>query len=798
MGRGIAGKISLKKKITAGVVISCLVAFWFCLPDPLFTRPVSFVIDDNKGELLGASIAEDGQWRFPLADSVPDKFKKCITAFEDKRFNMHPGVDPLSLARAIRQNIAAGRVVSGGSTLTMQVIRLATGSKRTIANKILESIRAVRLELTFSKSEILALYASNAPFGSNVVGLEAASWRYFGRSAGQLSWGETATLAVLPNAPSLVHPGRNRKLLLQKRNRLISILRQEGIINSTEERLAKLEPVPQKPIPLPRLAPHLLALAKKDYHAGKLKSSRLQSSISMQLQQQVNGILNNHHQRLLANGVNNISALVLDIETGKVLVYNGNIFKPENKELESHVDIIQARRSPGSILKPLLYAAMLSEGMLLPNSLVADIPTQIAGYQPNNYDLGYDGAVPASKALARSLNVPAVRMLRQYKYERFHDILKKMGITTLNQPPDFYGLSLILGGCEVSMWDIAGVYAGMARALSHSAEKPSHRPTWYAPRYNADTEEEDTSADQAAMLLDPGAIWCTFEAMNEVMRPGEEQLWQQFDSSQRIAWKTGTSFGFRDAWAIGLSAKYVVAVWAGNADGEGRPGLTGIDAAAPVLFDIFRLLPSSAGKWFTMPATNMVKIDLCGESGFRASELCVHKQRTFVPKAGLRAPVCPYHRLIHLDKSEKWQVTDDCVQPSEMVHKAWFVLPPAMEYYYQNRDFRYKPLPPFHPGCLGSDALASSPMEMIYPKNNARIYVPLELNGTRGQVIFNAAHRKAGETLYWHLDDEYIGSTSNLHQLALNPAAGKHSITILDMEGNRLEQTFTILDKEKN
>ncbi|MGX5690232.1 penicillin-binding protein 1C [Arcticibacter tournemirensis] len=798
MGRGFAGKLTLRKKIMAGLSVSCLIAFWLCLPDPLFTRPVSFVIEDSKGELLGASIAEDGQWRFPLADSVPDKFKKCITAFEDKRFNIHPGVDLLSLARAIRQNIAAGRVVSGGSTITMQVIRLATGSKRTVANKILESIRAVRLEMTFSKSEILALYASNAPFGSNVVGLEAASWRYFGRSADQLSWGETAALAVLPNAPSLVHPGRNRKVLLQKRNRLISTLRQEGIINSTEEKLAKLEPVPQKPIPLPQLAPHLLALAKKDYHAGKLNSSRIKTSVSLQLQQQVDGVLNIHHERLLANGVNNLAALILDIETGNVLAYNGNIFRPENKEIESHVDIIQSRRSPGSILKPLLYAAMLSEGMLLPNSLVADIPTQIAGYQPNNYDLGYDGAVPASKALARSLNVPAVRMLRQYKYERFHDILKKLGITTLNQPPDFYGLSLILGGGEVSMWDIAGVYARMARALIHGSQERSHRAKWHAPRYIADSQDKNHVSNESAMLLDRGAIWNTFEAMNEVMRPGEEQLWQQFDSSQKIAWKTGTSFGFRDAWAIGLSTKYVVAVWAGNADGEGRPGLTGIDAAAPVLFDIFRLLPSSAGKWFTMPAADMVKIDACAESGFRASELCVHKQAEFVPKAGLKAPVCPYHRLIHLDKNEKWQVTDDCVQPSDMVHKAWFVLPPAMEYYYQNKDFRYKPLPPFRPGCVGSDASASSPMEMIYPKDNARIYVPYELSGARGQVIFNAAHRKAGETIYWHLDDEYIGSTGNLHQLALNPAAGRHTITLIDMEGNRLEQTFTILDKEKN
>ncbi len=780
----------------AGIIISCLIAFWCCLPDPLFNKPTSFIIEDNQGGLLSASTAADGQWRFPEADTIPEKFRECITAFEDRRFYFHPGIDPLALARAIKQNIKAGKVISGGSTISMQVIRLAAPGKRTLGNKLLESIRALRLELTFSKEKILSLYAANAPFGSNVIGLEAASWRYFGRSPRQLSWGEMASLAVLPNSPALVHPGRNRKRLLEKRNRLINTLQKEGVLTATEALLARMEPVPASPVPLPQITPHLLNLAKKDYSTGKLKNTRLRSSIGSLLQQQVNIILNNHHQRLSANGINNMSALVLDVNTGKVLVYIGNIYHPEDPEVQSHVDIIQARRSPGSTLKPLLYAAMLNEGMLLPNSLVPDIPTQIAGYQPNNYDLGYDGAVPASKALARSLNVPAVKMLQKYKYERFYDMLKKCGITTLNHPPDFYGLSLILGGCEVSMWDLAGVYAGMARSLKQYTEKGTsiskRQPSLYENNKEKETEQE------AGYILDPAAIWCTFQAMNEVMRPGEEQLWQQFTSSQQIAWKTGTSFGFRDAWAIGLNPDYVVAVWAGNADGEGRPGLTGIEAAAPALFDIFRLLPAPANGWFQMPVKDMVKIDVCAESGFRASDLCTQRKSMWVQKAGLKAPVCPYQQLVHLDRSEKWQVSSDCEQPSEMIHKSWFVLPPVMEYYYKTKNYSYKSLPPFRPGCGGAAGPAMPPMEMIYPKNNARIYVPLEIGGSRGQVIFNAAHRKTGETIYWSLDAKYMGSTSNLHQIALNPPAGKHRITLTDREGNRLEQTFTILNKKEN
>ncbi|MFD2144036.1 transglycosylase domain-containing protein [Mucilaginibacter antarcticus] len=312
---------------------------------------------------------------------------------------------------------------SGGSTLTMQVIRLSTRHKRNFWNKLLEMVQALRLEITHSKKEIIALYASNAPFGSNVVGLDAASWRYFGRGPDKLSWGEMASLAVLPNAPSLVHPGKNRLTLLRKRNALLDKMYRAKIIDSITCLLSKLEPVPDKPVALPNLAPHLL----QRIVAGKelTNDTRVNSTVRSTLQTQVSQILERHHQRLKANHINNIAAIVLDVEHGSVLAYVGNINHPEDKLMESDVDVINAPRSPGSTLKPLLYAAMLRDGFLLPNSLVPDIPTQIAGYQPENFDLGYDGAVPASKALARSLNVPAVKMLQQYKYERFYDLLKK-------------------------------------------------------------------------------------------------------------------------------------------------------------------------------------------------------------------------------------------------------------------------------------------------------------------------------------------------------------------------------------
>ncbi|OOQ61668.1 penicillin-binding protein 1C [Mucilaginibacter pedocola] len=779
--------------IITAISVGLLLWFAFCLPNPLFRSPTSFVIDDENGQLLGASIAADGQWRFPHNDSVPEKFKQCIIAFEDKRFEHHPGFDALAFGRAIFQNFKQGRVTSGGSTLTMQVMRLATRHKRTVWNKIGEIFMALRLELGYSKPEILAMYASNAPFGSNVIGLDAAAWRYFGRGPEKLSWGEMAALAVLPNSPSLVHPGKNRQILQRKRNLLLNRLYKQGTIDSTAAKLAEFEPVPEKPVALPQFAPHLLQRFKADYKTNKQGDTRITTTIKTTLQQQVAGILEQHHQVLKANDINNIAAVVLDVETGATLAYAGNISHPEDPEMESDVDVIGAPRSPGSTLKPLLYAAMLHDGLILPNSLIPDVPTQIAGYHPENFDLGYDGAVPASNALSRSLNVPAVKMLQQYKYERFYDVLKKAGVTTLKQPADHYGLSLILGGGENTLWELTGLYANMARVLNHYPKYKGQYDAadYHHPVYTLQPKEEPTLEKNG--LLDAGSLYYTLQAMEEVMRPGEEMLWQQFSSTQRIAWKTGTSFGFRDGWAIGVTPKYVVGVWVGNTDGEGRPGLTGINTAAPALFEIFRLLPATRN-WFAMPMGEMAKIAVCRESGYRAGQYCNNTVEQYVPKSGLKAAACPWHRLVHLSPDEQYQVTGNCELPENMHNKSWFVLPPSMEYYYKTKNYQYHVLPPFKPDCGEADY--GNPMELIYPKENAKIYVPLEADGTRGRVIFNAAHRQPGIKIFWHLDDKYMGETSTFHQLALNPTAGKHKITLVDSEGNTISSSFVVLDKE--
>jgi len=716
--------------------------------------------------------------------------------FEDKRFESHWGVDPGALYRATTQNLKAGKIVSGGSTLSMQVIRLSRNNpSRTFFNKIIEIILATRLEFSYSKNEILSLYASHAPFGGNVVGIEAACWRYFGRQPDELSWAEAATLAVLPNNPSMINLSVNRNALKKKRDRLLTRLYNAGKIDSLSYDLALSEPVPEKPLTLPRLAPHLLDRTIQNSLGGQ----RVVTTINASVQQRTIDILEIHSERLTGNQVFNAAALILDVRTGKVITYVGNV----NSGAEHHenVDVIRSRRSTGSILKPFLFAAMLNEGMMLQKSLVPDIPTIINGFSPKNFSREYDGAVPADQALIRSLNIPAVHELREYRYEKFYNVLKDAGITTLDQPADHYGLSLILGGAEATLWDITGAYASMARTLDNYFQRPGSR-RYSESDYHEPVFVEDTVAsknlEQAADLhldehsiFDAGSLWLTFETLKEVYRPGEETGWRNFYSSKKIAWKTGTSFGFRDGWAVGVTPDYAIGVWVGNADGEGRPGLTGTETAAPILFDIFSQLPQNS--WFRKPNSELSSIAVCSLSGARASEWCTTTDTISVAKAGLKTGSCTNHKRVHLSADHKYRLHAGCETLDKIESESWFVLPPVQEYYYKNHHLSYKTLPPFRKDCMDPAGIVA--MDMIYPKADSRIFIPRDLDGKMGNAVFQAAHRDPRATIYWHLDNQFIGATSRSHKMTISPAEGQHRLTLVDEMGETLIKDFSVISK---
>ena len=754
-------------------VILCILAFWvtgyiFCLPRHLFHVPYSTVVTDRNEELLGARIASDGQWRFPPRNTTPEKIKECLITFEDKHFYHHWGVNPFAIGRAFYQNVKNKRIVSGGSTLTMQTIRLARNESRTFREKLIEMIWATRLEFRASKEEILSMYISHAPFGGNVVGLDAAAWRYFGHSADDLSWAESAMLAVLPNAPAMIHLSKGRKTLLDKRNRLLKQLLEKKTIDSSPYELAISEPLPDEPHALPQIAPYLVS---RFYQERNGEYSR--STINKGIQTQVEDLAERWSNEFGRSDIRNLAILVIDIPSNQVVAYCGNVHF-DRKQGGNQVDVIQAPRSTGSILKPFLYYAMLQEGSLLPDMLLPDVPVNINGFTPQNFSMQFEGAVPASEALARSLNIPAVTMLQRYGVPKFHSFLQQIGLKTINRSSSHYGLSLILGGAEATLWDVTNAYAMMGRSL---LQLPQRSCSLLLPTSRI-TESTDP--------FQPGAVWQTFDALKEVNRP-EEIDWKSIPSMQTIAWKTGTSYGFRDAWAVGVTPRYAVGVWVGNATGEGKPGLVGAQTAGPVLFDIFNLLPSSS--WFTRPVGIFVEAEVCRKSGHLKGRFCDETDTLLVLPAGLRTEACPYHHLVTLSANESQRIYENCANTEPTLRKSWFTLPPVWEWYYKQHHPEYKPLPPFKAGC-GEDTF--QPMQFIYPPMNARIKLPKQLDGSKGFLTVELAHNNPNATVFWHLDETYQAQTQDFHKISLQPAAGKHSLTAVDGEGNTISTTFFV------
>ncbi len=758
--------------IGGGIITLLLIGYIFCLPRQLFHVPYSTVVTDRNNELLGARIALDGQWRFPPRTTTPAKIQACFIEFEDNHFFHHWGVNPVSIGRAAYQNLKAGRVISGGSTITMQTIRLARNNPRTFSEKFIEMIWATRLEFRYSKEKILSLYVSHAPFGGNVVGLDAAAWRYFGHSADDLSWAEAAMLAVLPNSPAMIHLSKSRQALLDKRNRLLTRLHTKGVLDDSSYELALSEPLPQEPKPLPQIAPHLT-----DYFYQTRNGNYSVSTIDRGIQLQIEELIERWNGEFSRSDIRNIAILVIDVQKNQPIAYCGNVhFNKTNSG--NQVDIIRSPRSTGSILKPFLYYAMLQEGSILPHTLLPDIPININGFAPQNFSQQFEGAVPASEALARSLNIPTVTMLQRYGVPKFYNFLKQTGISTLTRPASHYGLSLILGGAEGTLWDITCAYTDMARCLK-GLDKTDCSLLLSDSAHNASSVVPTSS-------FSPCAVWQTFEAIKEVNRP-EEIDWRTIPSMQTIAWKTGTSYGFRDAWAVGVTPRYAVGVWVGNATGEGKPGLVGARTAGPVMFDVFNLLPSSP--WFVRPSEGFVDAEVCHLSGHLKGRFCEETDTILILPAGLKTEACPYHHRINLSADGTQRIYESCINTEATIQKNWFTLPPVWEWYYKQRHPEYKPLPPFKPGC-GEDILR--PMQFVYPTMNARIFLPKQMDGSKSQLTFELVHSVPKATVYWHLDNNYLAETQDFHKISLLPSSGKHTMTAVDNEGNTVSVTFFV------
>ncbi|WP_413511528.1 penicillin-binding protein 1C [Myroides odoratus] len=774
---------SLKKKVLSILVGIAMIAYYFCLPQTLFDKPYSTVIESKDNQLLAAQIATDGQWRFPEMQAVPDKFKACIIAYEDDYFKYHWGINPVSIVKAFVANTSAKKVKRGGSTLTQQTIRLArNGKKRTYFEKIIEAIQATRLEFKYSKATILSLYASHAPFGGNVVGLDVAAWRYFGTSPEQLSWAESATLAVLPNAPRLIYPGKNQEILFNKRNALLKKLLDQKSIDQNTYELAITEPLPQKPHELPQLAPHLL-----QYIAKTNKQERIVTTVDYAIQQRANAIIENYYLHYRQAEVYNIAALIVDVENRDIVAYIGNA--PTTAAHQKDVDIIQASRSTGSILKPFLYAAMLDDASLLPHQLVADIPIVISGYKPTNFSNSYEGAVHANEALSRSLNIPFVLLLQQYGVYRFYDNLQQLNLSSINKYPDHYGLSLILGGAESSLWQLTRAYAGLMGTLNYYNKEHQYRTKEIQElNWKSDYVQSYGETSKEKTIWGAGAIYDTFEALTKVNRPEGDEAWQYYDSALKIAWKTGTSFGGRDAWAIGVNKKYIVSVWVGNATGEGRPSISGVRMAGPILFDLFKLLPQQ--KDIAPPLNDLEEVPICQTSGYLAGPNCMQTKTNLIPFRAKKTVLCPYHKLVHLDSNRQYQVNSQCESIDRIFSTPWFILPPTMAYFYRKSHSEYQDLPAFRTDCITQDQFKK--IEFIYPKHGDHIYLTKNFFSELQPFIAKASSSSANKTLFWYLNEQYIGTTKQFHELAVYGNPGINYLAITDEEGHTQTIEFYI------
>jgi penicillin-binding protein 1C len=381
-------------------------------------------------------------------------------------------------------------------------------------------------------------------------------------------------------------------------------------------------------------------------------------------------------------------------------------------------------------------------------------------------------------------------MLQKYTPEKFLDLLHKTGFSTFSKPADYYGLSLILGGGETSLWELTGVYASLSRVLNrYNKEKKYFREDYHFPVLLPSSARPAVNTEDTDPPLSASSIWLTYEALKKVNRPEGESGWQYFSSSPNLAWKTGTSFGFRDAWAVGTTPVYVIGVWAGNADGEGRPGLTGISAAAPILFDLVNMMGTE--KWFETPREDLTMIRVCSRSGFRAGPDCTETEEVAANVTGLRSEMCPYHKIVHLDKSGTMQVNADCAPAAEIRNEPWFVLPPAMEYFYRQKHPEYKVIPPPAPRCQGDKSI--SVMEFIYPTTGVKIFIPRDETGGLTRVIPEVAHRNPSKKIFWHLDEKYIGTTKFIHQVEILADAGEHVLTVVDEDGNSIRCVFIIM-----
>ncbi|MCX8081384.1 MAG: penicillin-binding protein 1C [Bacteroidia bacterium] len=740
------------------------------LPVDIYLPNESPVIFSEEGKILWFSTNTQHQFKYCPIGAVPDKLKSAILIFEDEFFYRHFGINPASLLKAAWGYMNGNRK-RGASTITMQCARIYFGNpKRTIFQKIKEILFAVKLEWKWNKEEIFTWYMNHAPFGRNYIGYYTAALAYFGKLPEHLTWAEAATLAVIPQNPSSGYPGKNTKKLLIKRNFLLHKLFIKGKISRAEWLESLLENIPRQYQPLPSFALHLFEHLKK---RNGLNGS-VRTFIQYDLQKKMQLLVNEYIDRYKVNEVNNISLMIADIDSGKVRAYVGNgDFSVRNPNF--WIDHNLALRSTGSTLKPLLYAFALEKKIIYPDSWLSDVPEYFGNYDPANASGNYDGVVAASQALARSLNVPFVELLRKTGIPAFLEKLKWCGITNISKPSEYYGLSVILGAAECSPEELTLAYLNLLYSAKNA--KISLNKLLYTK------DDVSTFYFTQDNVFHPGAAYATITSMREFQyskTPGRS------GNNKHIYYKTGTSFGFRDAWAVGTNGKFVVCVWVGNAEGEGRPGLTGTDYAVPILLKAFQLLKSEN---IICPRSYYTKVKVCSFTGYGAGEYCENITDILVPSCAIPAPKCPYHIQYLTDSAGLYRYEVACAPP-DAVFKKSLCLNPEQELYYKMKNPSFMTVPPLHPDCINEN---NRDFQIIYPKEGLQLVLPKSSNFEKQNFVFKAVSRNVHNQLKWYLNENFLGETKGVHQLPVFLSKGKYCLKLMDIYGQTEEVNFEVM-----
>ena len=729
------------------------------------TVPGSAVLTYRGGEIAHVTLAPDEQWRLDLdttGEDIDPAYVEALIAAEDARFWWHLGVDPLAVARAAAQNLAAGRVLSGGSTLTMQLARMLEPRPRTLQSKVLDAARAIQLEIRLSKHEILAAYLRFAPSGRNLEGVGAASLAYFGHPPSALTAAEIATLLAVPQRPADRFPDpAHAEGLRAARDRIALRLLDAGQLPLRGQTPAQVRdtlaqtPVPTQLRPLPREIPHVAAWL----HPAP--GTRTRTTLERGVQQAAEASLAEARPLAARMATYSAAAVVLSQETGEVVALVGG-FDFWDAEHGGQIPAFAAARSPGSALKPLLYAAALDEGLILPERLVPDVPRRYGSYQPDNYDGTFAGMVSMEEALSRSLNVPFVELLSRYGVTRFYAQLRRLGVESLQPDPGHYGLSLIVGGVELTPLELAGAYLALARD-----------GRWQAPRLLA-----DTPAAEATAHLSPTAAWLTRRTLSRRDRPDFPTRAAVAATARSVWWKTGTSFGNRDAWAAGGGQRYIVVIWMGNLDNRASPWLVGAQAAAPTFFDLLEALGDDRGTP-SPPPTDQVPVEVCALSGHLPGEHC--PRRVLVAASAQRVPPdrCTYHQEVTVDAETGLRLTAGCRAGRPTRTAVYVVWPPEVRRWLQDRRLTSAEPPPLAPGCA-TDALSAP---RIRAPRAEEVVLLIPGLPAEDQEVALEADAAAGARLSWFVDGVLLGTAAAGERLWWAPRVGQHDVVVTDGAG---------------